>query len=467
MKKIVLFLLTFVVALGLFACDDNGGSGASSDEGDVLVIRAWNTEFQDRFRAFYPSYVKTLDNGNDLLVDGTEVKWIIVANDNNGYQTALDEALLNQSSAADDEKIDIFLIEADYARKYTDVDGDPVALDLVDDLGIDPELLADQYQYTKDIVTDSDGNLRATSWQATPGLFAYRRSIATEVLGSDDPATVQAAISDWDKFNTVAADMKDDGYFMLSGYDDAYRTFSNNFSGKWVNGTEVRIDDQVVNWIEQTKTYSNNGYNNGNSLWSEGWAADQGPDGNVFGFFYSTWGINFTLLGNSLEDSSQPAEVGNGIYGDWGVVEGPASYYWGGTWIVGAVGTDNPSLVRDVMVTLTMNSSIAKDITLTTQDYTNNKSGMDQIANDPDYGSDFLGGQNHIALFNSAADEIDMSNTSPYDQGLNESIQTAFSDYFTGEVDWDTAWANFETAVSTLYPELTFPSSYPAEPSYS
>ncbi|MFA6801088.1 MAG: carbohydrate ABC transporter substrate-binding protein [Acholeplasmataceae bacterium] len=465
MKKIVLFLLALVVAVGLFACDDDATTVV--DEGDILVIRAWNTEFQDRFRAFYPSYVKTLDSGNDLLVDGTEVKWIIVANDNNGYQTALDQALLNQDSAAADDKVDIFLIEADYATKYTDVDGDPVALDLVNDLGINTELLADQYQYTKDIVTDSDGNLRATSWQATPGLFAYRRSIATEVLGSDDPATVQTALADWDKFDAVAADMKDEGYMMLSGYDDSYRTFSNNFSGKWVNGTQVRIDDQVINWIEQTKTYTLNGYNNGNSLWSAGWASDQGPDGNVFGFFYSTWGINFTLLGNSLADPNAAAEVGNGIYGDWGVVEGPASYYWGGTWIVGAVGTDNKSLVRDIMITLTMNSSIAKDITLTTQDYTNNKSGMDFIANDPDYGSDFLGGQNHIALFNSAADEIDMSNTSPYDQGLNESIQTAFSDYYTGEITWAKAWENFESAASTLYPELTFPASYPAEPTYS
>ena len=56
-----------------------------------------------------------------------------------------------------------------------------------------------------------------------------------------------------------------------------------------------------MNWVDQTKTYTDNGYNNKTSLWSDQWAADQGPAGKVFGFFYSTWGINFTLLGNSLE----------------------------------------------------------------------------------------------------------------------------------------------------------------------
>ena len=52
--------------------------------------------------------------------------------------------------------------------------------------------------------------------------------------------------------------------------------------------------------------------------------------------FYSTWGINFTLLGNSLETPEAEggkAEAGNGIYGDYAVCEGPQPYYWGGTWI--------------------------------------------------------------------------------------------------------------------------------------
>ena len=45
------------------------------------------------------------------------MKWTINANENNNYQNKLDEALLSQDSAADDDKIDIFLIEADYALK--------------------------------------------------------------------------------------------------------------------------------------------------------------------------------------------------------------------------------------------------------------------------------------------------------------------------------------------------------------
>lgn len=320
------------------------------------------------------------------------------------------------------------------------------------------------YQYTKDIVTDDKGILRAVSWQATPGLFAYRADIAREVLGTDVPAEVQAKIDTWAKFDTVAAQMKAKSYSMLSGYDDAFRAYSNNTSAKWVNDkNEVVVDQQILNWIKQTKNYSTNGYNNGNGLWSDGWQSDQGSTGNVFGFFYSTWGINFTLLGNSLDDADAPKEVGNGLFGEYRVVQGPASYYWGGTWIVGAKGTDNPTLVKDIMIKMTANPAIAESITREVEDYTNNKTAMTKIANDATYGSAFLGGQNHIALFTSAAQKIDMSNASPYDQGLNEGIQTAMKDYFAGTSTFDQAWTRFKEIVGEKYPELKFPTT-PAEP---
>ena len=106
------------------------------------------------------------------------------------------------------------------------------------------------------------------------------------------------------------------------------------------------------------------------------------------------------------------------------------------------------------MQKLTCDKDIMTKITTDTQDYTNNKAAMDALAAS-DFKSDFLGGQNHIALFAEAAPKIDMSNAGPYDQGLNESFQTAFKDYFDGTVDEATAKTNFETSLKEKYPELT------------
>lgn len=415
-----------------------------TEEGKVLRIYCWNEEFQDRFSAYY----------EDKLPEGIKVEWVITPNENNAYQDKLDQDLLNQDKASDDEKIDIFLVEADYALKYVNTD---YTLDVMADIGLSEDDTSQMYQYTKDIVTDERGVLKGVTWQATPGLFAYRRSIAKDVLGTDDPEQVQEALADWTKFDEVAKKASDKGYKMLSGYDDSYRTFSNNVSAPWVDGTKIVIDDNIMNWVDQTKEYTDNGYNNKTSLWAPEWSADQGPEGKVFGFFYSTWGINFTLMENSLEtplSEGGAAEVGNGIYGDYAVCQGPQSYYWGGTWICAAAGTDNVETIRDIMQTLTCDKDVMKQITLDTEDYTNNMAAMNEIA-ESDYESAFLGGQNHIALFAEAAPLIDMSNISIYDQGLTEEFQKAFKDYFDGNVTKEEALDNFYTAAIEKYPELT------------
>ena len=153
-------------ASGAAPASSAAASEAPAAGGKVLNIWCWNDEFQSRFNDYYPE-VKEIaaDKSTTTLNDGTVVKWTINANENNNYQNKLDEALLSQDSAADDDKIDIFLIEADYALKYVDSD---YVLDVKADIGLTDSDLAGQYQYTKDIVT-VDGSQRGTTWPGDPG----------------------------------------------------------------------------------------------------------------------------------------------------------------------------------------------------------------------------------------------------------------------------------------------------------
>jgi len=436
--------------------DDSSNAGTSDKftlkegEGKTLNIAVWNEEFKN----YFDKYIKA------KMPEGVTVNFKITENKDNAYQNKLDEDLPKNEAASADDKIDMFLFEADYALKYVNSE---YTLD-VKSLGLTDEDLSGMYQYTKDVATTQDGSkvLKGVSWQATPGLYAYRRSIAKDVLGTDDPAKVQEALADWTKFDEVAAKAADKGYKMLSGYDDAYRTFSNNVSAPWVNDNkEIIVDDNIMKWVDQTKTYTDKGYNNKTSLWSDAWAADQGPDGKVFGFFYSTWGINFTLAGNSLavkEKDGGKLEVGNGGYGDWAVCYGPQAYFWGGTWMAAAKGTDNAALVGDVLKAFCCDKDFGVQFTKDTQDYYNNEAAMKELASS-DFKSAFLGGQNHIALFVETAPKIDMSKISVYDQGLNETFQDKFKEYFDGTVDKDTALKNFYEAAIVKYPELKKPAN--------
>lgn len=452
MKRLISILLCSLMCVSLIGCagnddanTDNGTTGdetaeVTEDTGKVLNIYAWNEEFQTRFNEFYA----------DKMPEGVTVNWVITANQDNAYQNKLDDTLLKQDSLPDDEKIDIFLVEADYALKYVDTD----YTEDLSSIGITDEDVADQYQYTKDIVTDADGVLKGVSWQATPAGYIYRRSIMKDVIGSDDPADVQEAISTWDKFDDVAAQAKEKGYFMLSGFDDAYRVFSNNVENPWVVDDKIVVDPAIQQWIDQTKEYTDKGYNNKANLWSDESFAQATTEGKVCGYFGPGWFFDFVLMPATLDDPDGAQEVGNGSYGDWGLVKGPQSFFWGGTWLCAAAGTDNEALVADVMKTLTCDKDTLVAITDKFGDFTNNEKAMSEVAAS-DYSSAFLGGQNHISVLEEAANGIDMSTTSPYDQGLNESFQSAFMDYFNGNVDEATAYDNFYKAAIEKYPNLS------------
>jgi len=228
MKKVVAVVAVLMCVTSLFAAK-KAKKGA---EGKVLNIYVWNDEFQARFNDYYAS----------KLPADVKVNFVQTPNADNAYQNKLDEVLLGQAKAKADDKIDIFLVEADYALKYVDTN---YTLDVKKDIGLTDADLANQFKYTKDIMTDSKGVLKGVSWQGCPGGFIYRRSYAKEVIGSDDPADVQKAINDWAKFDAVAAQMKAAGYYMLSGYDDAFRVFSDNVTSPWVKGDKIVIDPSI------------------------------------------------------------------------------------------------------------------------------------------------------------------------------------------------------------------------------
>lgn len=74
---------------------------------------------------------------------------------------------------------------------------------------------------------------------------------------------------------------------------------------------------------------------------------------------------------------------------------------------------------------------------------------------DTGYASDFLGGQNAFSYFAPVAENIVIAPLSAYDQGCVELIQNTFNDYLQGQVDFEKAKENFETAIKERYPDIT------------
>lgn len=444
MKKALSLVLALMMLLSLAACGSKqtpapapaesltSEPAAPAEEGKVFNIYAWNEEFKGFFEKYYK------------VPDGITVNWIITPSNDGAYQDKLDAALLNQENASADEKVDLFLAEADYILKYTNSEAtqDITALGVTD--------FSNTYQYTVQAASDASGVVKGVSFQCCPSALIYRRSIAKDVLGTDDPAEVQELLSDWDKFNAVAADAAAKGYLMTASEAETYRVFSNNVTAPWIDGSKnLQFDDQIKTWMAQAKDFSDKGYTLTCDIWSDECTAEMFAEGKAMCYFGPAWYFNF-CMGNAQDPEK-------GSFGDWAICEGPQAHFWGGTWLLAPTGTDNPTMLADIMDTFINDEEVCSNLVEKEAQFSNNQAVNAKFAEDPNYGSAFLGGQNDTAVFAELAKNIKFENQTIYDQLLNEGLQGFWREYCDGTVTEEEALSNFYKYINEKYPTIVTP----------
>ncbi len=433
MKKIVALALTLVMVFSLCAV---ANAAPAEEQGKVFNIYAWNEEFKGFFEAYYQEKADAA---------GITVNWIINPSDGGVYQQKLDEALLNQENASTDDKVDMFLAEADYIGKYVD---SPYTMG-IDEIGF--ENADTMYAYTIQAATDSDGVCKGVSFQCCPSALIYRRSIAKDVLGTDDPDEVQAALSDWAKFEAVAEQAAEKGYLMTASFAETYRVFSNNCTSPWVDeDMNLSFDSQITAWMDQTEKFIDNGYTLTAGVWDDEKNVQMFKDGKTMCFFGPAWYFNF-CMGNAIDPEA-------GCAGDWAICAGPQAHFWGGTWLLAAAGSDNAEMLADIFTTFTKDEEVCSKLVSEQAQYPNNTAVVEKFANDPSYGNTLiLGGQNDIAAFAKLAGNIVWENHTNYDQLLNEGLQSALQEHYRGSCTVEEALANFYNYVNETYPEIVTP----------
>ena len=420
MKKILSLVLALMLVFSVASL------ALAEESGKVLKFYDWNEEFKGFFEKYY------------TLPEGVTVEWVINPSDGGVYQQKLDDALMNG------EQVDMFLAEADYIQKYADSEftQDITAMGVTD--------FSNAYEYTVKAASDANGVVKGVSFQCCPSALIYRRSIAKDVLGTDDPAEVQAALDSWEKFEAVAADAKAKGYYMTASFAETYRPFSNNCTTPWVDeNNNLQYDAQIEAWIAQTEKFIQNGYTLTAGIWDEEKNVQMFKDGKTMCFFGPAWYFNF-CMGNAQDPEK-------GCSGDWAICEGPAAHFWGGTWLMMPAGTENADIVADIMNAFINNEEVCTALVANEAQFSNNKAVNAKFAADESYGSEFLGGQNDVAVFAGMTDNIKWENHTIYDQLLNEGLQTYMQEYFKGTVDKETALSNFYKHVNEKYPDIVTP----------
>lgn len=444
--------------------DDDGEDEPAADEKVVLDIWSFTNE------------IMTMAVAYQGLHPELEVNYTMIPMTDGEYQTKLLAAL----GTADTP--DVIALESAFVRSY--VESDDVLIDLGDLLPYAEEL--DVYDFVTDVGT-YDGVTKAFAYQATPGAVFYRRSLALEYFGTDDPVAIQELMSDLDGFTAMAETIKEKSggkTFMVGSNAEFQNPFFANREQPWVVDDTLVIDPMVDEYVAIAKLFRENGYEAQAGQWSEGWFAgmsdtlidvNTGDPIQIFSYFLPTWGLPYVLAPNAAD-----ADGGSDTSGDWGVVTGPLPYQWGGTWLGIVQGSPNEALAKDFIRFATLDEenltnwatgvytneylkaidpSVPDDQAQAAGDFVGSKVVVDKIISyfDDSAMSQFLGGQNSYGGFADAAPSV----SARLLQGTDDAIQRALGDpvaqYLNGEIDLDTMWSNFKESVATELPDVMIP----------
>ncbi len=458
MKRVLVGISTLLVmSSALAACGGNSNSNSNSNasspttapaasateapaksNGEKVTINLWS--FTDEIPNMTKKYLEVHPDAN------VEFKTTVIATTDGAYQPALDQAL----AAGGKDAPDIYAAESAFVLKYTQGDASSYAANYAD-LGLDDQMVKDAgiAQYSVDIGS-KDGQLKGLGYQATGGAFIYRRSIAKEVFGTDDPATIKTEVGPgWDKFFDAAAKLKAKGYGIVSGDGDIWHPIENSSDKGWLVDGKLHIDPKREEFLDLSKKLKDNGYHNDTTDWTEAWYADMSGTGAqpIFGFFGPAWLINYVMNGQ-VKDTN----------GDWAVTEPPTGFFWGGTWLLASQEAAKDEAKKQAV------ADFIKWVTLDTSEtglqyYWANgtmKEGeqgtKDSVASSVVMGKSngevpLLGGQNMFDVFVPANANASGKNLTQYDETINKLWRDQVREYTAGKKSRDKAIATFKQQV--------------------
>lgn len=416
--------------------------GGGEEEAD-LTIMSFTDELQ-----------RPIDHFNEI--NDTNVKLEIIPTEN--YRETLQPILESGEGAPD-----VFTGEIVYMQQWLDSN-------YWEDLSADPynvdEWSDDYVDYVWDLGKDSDGNVRAISWQVTPGGIYYRRSIAQEVLGTDDPQEVGEMMSTMEGLMDVGAQMNDAGYALFPD-EGSISKFTAAFGSNpepWFDEEtmELNMNEQRLSYFDYAKELRDNQYTalapawspawyqsfNGPIPYNLGWDELEDAEGEstieVFGVALPTWALDAVFKQESNEQA-----------GDWAVTNGPTHYFEGGTWLGVYEGSENKELAFEFVKMMTHDEEFLTEWAEETGDVLSYYPVTDTIKET--MSDDFLGGQNQYEFFLQEADSIDASTVTPYDQQLNSLFGTQVGQYVEGEITKEEGIQAFYDEVNNSFPDIITP----------
>lgn len=415
---------------------DTDSSGEVSDHdkatnGESLVI--WT--LADDLKQFAKRYTEA--TGVDIQVE------VIAPAD---YSTKLTSALGAKSKEVDvivgEPQMLLNFFEAGFFSDLSELDADAKS-QIVD--------------YVYEAGKDENGVLRALSYQVTPGAIIYRRDLAQEIFGTDDPDAMSAKFKDFDTILQTAQEVKDAGYRIFS--DSGNLRWYANAGSPWVKDGVLQVSDAKLGYMDAAVKLYQDELVAFAPEWSAAWYASMAGElpldagwsdlaelegaemTQVFSYSLPSWGA--LIVRDNANDNK----------GNFGICSGPCSYFGGGTFIGVSEYSEHKDTAADFVRFCTLNEDTAQWWLETSNgDVVSNKAVLEA---NKDYENESFGNQKTYEFYTKEAQNIDYSIVTKYDDTIGNFWGASIEAIQKGEMTKEEAIEDFYMQVETTFPEIT------------
>lgn len=430
-KRYISVLLILCLGISALLGCNNKNENMPDEENSYsgnITIWSWNEELLtsgiiDKFNEKYPNI---------------NINLVTIPNDNNAYLTKLTSTLRSGVNAPD-----IYLAESASVKNLCN-------MSYYENLSEDPynaeDLTKKMVPYTVDLGrNDKDNSIRALTWQATPGGYFYKRSLAKQYLGTDNPEEVQKMMTTMDDFLAMGEKIKTESNgetTLLANYSELLYVVLANRKQGWVENNKLVIDPIMSNYIDLAEQIRNKGLDINAKQWTPKWTESM-KTSEVFGFMLPTWGLSSTLQSNAPDTK-----------GDWGFVKAPSPYYWGGTWIGMYKNSNNKDLSWLFIKFLTTDEDFLSQYAKDSGDFVNNTDIQNEISNSTQGENEFLNGQNVYKSYTDLVGNINAEICTQYDEIINNAWSNVLELFMNGKITKEEIIPNFKQAVKDEYPSI-------------
>lgn len=328
MKKIAAAAISIMVAAGLLsgcgAGEEDGKGKTNTDAGDQSSASASSAaDYSEPLPEDYEGtltmwgwddiYYKSVTEAFQEKYPNVKFEYTPVANGDllQKYQTALATGteLPDIAWAIVDSRAKVFELDM-----WEALDQAPYNFDI-----------NEVYEYLHPKMVNSKGNVCGIEQCLSPAGLAYRKDLAKEYLGTDDPKELEAMLSDWETFIEKGEEVNEKSggtIYMWPGVADAQQFIREQEGKSWIEGDSIKATESLQRSLELACEFRDKNIVDKLEAWTPAWYASFGEGKHIFAGC-ATWSVPFTI---------EPNDPSGENAGHWGLMSAPeGNISWGGT----------------------------------------------------------------------------------------------------------------------------------------